>query len=178
MTVLALIALVAAADIAVTFVDPPVRPAPGLPAETRDAGTEPDPDASTGGASNIRFRIVRDPSDHGPLSKVVAGRIAALDVTWSEAAVVGTRGETEEFLRRLLALPRGSTHTYVPWAQMLGVPSVLASVRHAEGDTGSWRIWYSWPSIYFAYRDGRGTWWFGYWFALDELRLGTSPATR
>src|SRR3989441_951727 len=136
---LALIALLAAGDVAVTFVDPTVQPPPGLSREARDAGSEPDPDAS-GGSSNIRFRIVRDLSDRGPLGAMVAGRLSALEVTWSDATLFRSRAETEAFLRRLLASPRGSTLTHVPWAQALSVPSVVATVRHVEGEAGVWQV--------------------------------------
>lgn len=147
-----------ASDMKVMFVDPPVRPTPDIPADARDAGTEADPDAAKGGASGIRFRIVRDPSDHGPLSNLVAGRITALNVTWSDGTLFTTNRETENFLRRLLTVPQGSTRTHVPWAQMLGLPSVVATVQHTEGNGGSWHMWYSWPSIYCVYRDGSGKW--------------------
>jgi hypothetical protein len=145
---------VTAGDITVTFSTPLVRPAPDVPADARNAG-----------------RPVRDISDHGPLSTLVAGRIAALEVTWSDTALFRMNRETEDFLRRLLAAPQGSTVTHIPWAQMLGVPSVVATVEHTEGTRGSWHIWYGWPSIYCAYRDGRGTWWFGYWMEVEALRL-------
>jgi hypothetical protein len=52
--------------------------------EARDAGTEPDGNPSSVGSSNIRFRIVRDLKDRGPLGRMVAGRITALEVTWSD----------------------------------------------------------------------------------------------
>jgi hypothetical protein len=101
----------------------------------------------------------------------VVGRITALEVTWSDTALFRTNRETEDFLRRLLATSRGSTVTFVPWAQMLGEPSIVATVEHTEGARGSWHIWYGWPSIYCVYRDGRGTWWFGYWMEVEALRL-------
>ena len=176
---LGLIALLALGDVTVTFVDPPVEPPPGLTREARDAGTEPDPDASSAGSSNIRFRIVRDLRDRGAFGVMVAGRISALEVTWADAALFRSRVETEDFLRRLLAEPQGSTLTHVPWAQGLPVPSVVATVRHRDGNAGIWQIWYAWPAIYFAYRDERGTWWLGYWQEQQSLRLrGTSPGSR
>jgi hypothetical protein len=162
---------VAAGEIKVVFVTPPVRPQPDIPTDARGAGIAPDPDAATGRASGVRFGIVSDPSDHGPLSRIADGRIATLEVTWSDAALFRTDGDTEAFLRRLLTIPRGSTTTFVPWAQMLGVPSVAALVEHTEGQRGSWHIWYAWPSIYCAYRDGNATWWFGYWMNVDRLRV-------
>ena len=178
MTALALVAFLAAGDVAVTFVDPPVQPPPGLSREARDGGSEPDPDASGGGSSSIRFRIVRDLRDRGPFGATVAGRISALEITWSDATLFRSRAETEDFLRRLLASPRGSTLTHVPWAQALSVPSVMATVRHVQGEAGVWQVWYSWPLIYLAYRDGYGTWWLGYWQSDESLRLpGTSPTT-
>lgn len=128
---------VGVSDIEVAFVEPPVRPAPDIPPDARGAGTDPDPDATNGGASGIRFRIVRDPSDHGSLASIVAGRITALRVTWSEGTLFPTNRETDRFLRRLLTVPEGSTTTYVPWAQMLGRPSVVATVEHTGGNRGS-----------------------------------------
>jgi hypothetical protein len=166
----ALAGTVAAGEIAVTFANPPVRPTPDIPADSRHAGTEPDPDAGKGGPWEVRFGTVRDLRDHGPLSTLVAGRIAALDVTWSDVALFRTNAETEDFLRALLTVPKGTTRTHVFWAQMLGVPSVVATVEHTQGARGSWRVWYAWPSIYCVYRDGRGAWWFGHWFEVEALR--------
>ena len=162
---------VAASDIKIVFVTPPCRPLPDIPADARGAGVAPDPDTETGRAPGIRFGIVPDPSDHGPLSRIADGRIATLEVTWSDPALFRTDGDTEAFLRRLVTIPRGSTTTFVPWAQMLGVPSVAALVEHTEGRRGNWHIWYAWPSIYCAYRDGNATWWFGYWMHVDGLRV-------
>ena len=54
MIVPAVIAVLAVGDLRVTFADPPVPPRSGLSREARDAGTEPDPDAS-GGGSTARF---------------------------------------------------------------------------------------------------------------------------
>jgi len=59
----------------------------------------------------------------------------------SDPALFRTDGDTEAFLRRPVTIPRGSTTTFVPWAQMLGVPSVAALVEHTEGHRGSWHIW-------------------------------------
>lgn len=175
---LALLAPVSTAgEIAIGFVDPPVRPAADIPADSRHAGSEPDPDASKGGSrGNISMRIVRDLRDRGPFSTFVAGRIVCLDVTWADAGVFKGHRETEDFLRRLLTVPRGHTLTHLHWAQRLPVPSVVATVHHAQGDRGSWHVWYSWPSIYAAYRDGQGTWWFSHWIDVEALRIdGTTP---
>jgi hypothetical protein len=162
---------VAASDINVVFVTPSVRPMPGIPTDACGAGITPDPEAAMGRASGVQFGIVRDPSDHGSLSHVADGRIATLEVTWSDAALFRTDDDTAAFLRRLVTIPKGSTTTFVPWAQALGVPSVAAIVEHAEGHRGSWHVWYAWPSVYCVYRDGNAKWWFGYWLDVDGLRL-------
>jgi hypothetical protein len=159
-----------AGDFAVTFGSPPIAPAPDIPPESRMAGTEPDPDASKGGPWEVRFGLVRDHRDYGPLSVLVAGRIAALDVTWSEAAIFGTPAETEAFLRALLREPKGVSHTHVFWAQMLPVPSIVATVDHTSGARGTLHVWFASPSIYAVYRDGRGLWWFAHWMEAEALR--------
>jgi len=92
-------------------------------------------------------------------------------VTWTDPRLFTPRDRAAEFLRRLLTSPSGSTYTHVPWAQAQHVPSVVATVRHAQGDAGSWHVWYAWPSIYAAYRDGAGTWWFSHWMDVEALRV-------
>jgi hypothetical protein len=161
----------AGAEVRFSFVSPPARPASGVPSDARDAGTEPDPDAGHDGTANIRFRIVRDIRDHGALSALAAPRIAAVTVTWTDPALLTTNRETEAFLQRLLTVAQGSTYTHVPWAQALGLPSVVATIEHTDGRRGSWHVWYGWPSVYCVYRDGDGAWWFGHWFHVDPLRL-------
>ena len=160
-----------AADVKFVFSNPPVLTDRGVPDEARDAGTVPDPGGPPGPRSNIRFRIVPDLKDYGALSNVVAARISKINVTWFDASVLGTSRATEDFLRRLLASTAGSTVTFIPWAQMLGPPTIAATVEHGKGHDGRWLVWYAWPAIYFAYRDGTGTWWFGNWLSDADLRL-------
>jgi hypothetical protein len=159
------------ADITISFANPRIAPPRGIPADSRDAGTEPDPVAGASGTSNISLRIVRDPSDHGALMALVDGRIRALDVTWADPALLPTDDDAARFLRRLLSVSQGSTSTYVPWAQGLGVPTLVATVEETDGARGSWHVWYAWPSVYSVYRDGRGTWWFSHWMNVGALRL-------
>ena len=59
------VALPAAGDEIRVIHDP--RPEADIPREARGAGTKPDPDASSGPSSNIRFGIVTDLTDYGPL---------------------------------------------------------------------------------------------------------------
>lgn len=164
---------IAANDIRFTFTQPPVVPDRDIPKAARRAGITPDPDAKKGPPPQIEFGIVRDPGSHGALFNVVAGRIAAITVTWSDTGLLQTPQDTVQFLRRLLTTPTGSTYTHVPWAQMLGVPSVAATVNHTEGKPGARLVWYGWPSIYCAYQDGAGKWWFAAWFQDEDVRLET-----
>lgn len=162
---------VLAAEVPITFRPSSSPPAADIPRDSRDAGTVPDPDAAKGGPAGVTFRIVRDLRDYGAFSSVAAPGIRALGITWWDAALFGSEARVETFLRRLASVPRGSTVTHVPWAQMLGVPSVVAEVDHAAGTRGTWHVWYAWPSVYSVYRDGGGRWWFGYWMEVEPLRL-------
>lgn len=169
-----------------TFANPPIEPASGLPAETRDAGITPDDKSATG--ANIAFGIVRDPSEHGPLSGIVAGHIAAIEVTWASPDPFKTHEQAEGAIRGLLAAPEGSyanhsdcnTFTYIPWSQGLGQPDIVARVQHADGNPGALFMFCSGrpgePFIvgsgayWFAYKDHKGKWWFGSWGGRHDKR--------
>lgn len=160
-----------AAEIPITFRPSPSQPAPDIPLDARGAGTVPDPNAARGGSAGVAIRLVPDSRDHGPFSAVATPGIAALEVTWWDPALFVTEAKAADFLRRLAKEPKGSTVTFVPWAQALGVPAVVANVDHAPGSRGTLHVWYGWPSVYGAYRDGSGTWWFSDWIDVETLRV-------
>jgi hypothetical protein len=155
----------------VTFVDPPIVPAPGLPGEARRAGLTPVPDADKGKATEIGFGIVRDSKDHGALSNIVAGHIAAITVTWADPNRFKTQVQTASFVRRLLSAPAGSydtgsycqTYTFVVWSQMLGQPNIAARVEHTGGKPGQLLLFTSGGICLFAYEDRESKWWLGQW---------------
>lgn len=158
-------------DIRFTFIEPPIVPASDLPRDARHAGVTPDPQAKKDKASDIEFGIVRDPSDHGALSNIVADHITAIAVSWTDTNRFKTHQQTETLVRRLLTSPTGSytgsychTFTYVVWSQVLGRPSIAARVEHANGKSGQLLLFASGPGdYYFAYKDGQAKWWFGQW---------------
>ena len=127
------------------FSDKPVPPERDLPKEAHQA--RPAPDAKP-----------------GAFSKLVAGSISTVTVTYFNPKALKGNQETEEFLRRLLTTPKGSTHNHVPWAQRLDLPTVTATVKHTKGEPGIWLVWDGGQSVYCAYKDGTGRWWFGVWF--------------
>lgn len=135
--------------IQVLFSEKPVEPERDVPKEALKA--RPAPDAPP-----------------GAFSKVVAGSISSVTVTYFNPKVLRGKQETEDFLRRLLTTPKGETHGQVPWAQALAVPTVAATVKHAKGEPGTWLVWDGGQSVYCAYKDGTGRWWFGVWFQ-DEI---------
>ena len=45
------------------------------------------------------------------------------------------------------------------------------TVDEAAGTRGRLLVWYAWPSVYSAYQDGRGAWWFSHWIDVDDLRV-------
>lgn len=77
-----------------------------------------------------------------------------------------------DYLARLLANPRGTTVTHIPWAQRLPAPSVAADVIDADGRRGRLRVWHHLPSVYAAWRDAAGRWWFAYLVDDPDLRVG------
>lgn len=144
-------------------------PAPDLPLEARHAGTVPDPGA--GPSANITFRIAPDTNDYGPLARLVVGRVSGVDIEWLDPAVFKADSVASAYVVQLLRAGGGSTNRMVPWAQMLPIPSILGATTETAGRRGSLRIWYAWPSVYAAYRDGDGRWWFSHWLDKDEVRL-------
>ena len=126
------------------FSEKPVQPERGVPKEGLERG-KPD---------GIR----------GPFSKLVAGNISSVTVTYFDTKMLKERKDTEEFLRRLLTIPNGSTCAHVPWSQILDLPTITSTVVHTKGEPGIWLIWDAGQSVYFAYKDGSGRWWFGGWF--------------
>ena len=146
-------------------------PAADIPNGARNAGLLPDTSDSGKARSNIRFGIVRDIKDHGAFSRIVAGNVIRVTVTWSDQKLFGSTKRVENFIQLLLTDLSGSTYTYAPWAQRLGIPSVAAELEDSTGNSSKWTVWYAWPSVYCAYRDNRGKWWFGVWFHVQNLRL-------
>lgn len=106
----------------------------------------------------------------GPFSKLVAGNISSISVTYFDTKKLKEKKDTEDFLRRLLTTPRGTTFNHIPWAQSLAVPTVAATVEHAQGKAGTWLVWDGGQSAYCAYKDGAGRWWFGVWFQNEVPR--------
>jgi len=135
----------------VLFADKMVQPERDVPKEAQEQRPKPG-----------EFR--------GPFSKLVAGKLSSVTVTYFNTKMLKEKKDTEEFLRRLLTTPKGSAYIHVPWAQSLALPTVTAIVEHAQGKEGTWLIWDGGQSVYCAYKDGSGRWWFGVWFQNEIPR--------
>jgi hypothetical protein len=94
-----------------------------------------------------------------------------LEVTWWDAKVFVKEPAVREYLVRMLANVRGKTVTHIPWAQMLPVASLAADVVDTDGRRGRLLVWHHLPSIYAAWRDADGRWWFAYWIDDPDLRV-------
>ena len=149
-------ALVAAQDQFKVIYDP--RPDPDIPREARSAGTKPDSDSRSDSHSNISFRIVTDLNDYGPLRKIITNDIHGISVRYYDSSFKDI-GEVQRFLGSVLRSEKGSTNTFCPWAEMLPVPSVEATVQFTTGRRGKWLLWRYGRSVY---RDPDMKWWFTY----------------
>lgn len=136
-------ARVGVADIKITFASTPLAPVADLPKEAL-------------------YPPGFDSVEHGALTNIVAGRISALDVAWTDPKFFKTEKQTQNFLRQLLSITNSQTYAFHIWSYGDGVPSVVATVEHTEGKQGKWWVWFS-PSLTCAYLDGGGKWWWGMW---------------
>ncbi|MBA2707173.1 MAG: hypothetical protein H0U59_05150, partial [Gemmatimonadaceae bacterium] len=140
-----------------------------------------DKDGPKDPSTKIEFGVVNDPSDHGPLSKLVDGKIAGLAVTWADPARFSAETQTAGFLRQRLGSPRGHSYTFQIWSQGLLVPMLAADVEHVGGKPGRLLIW---PygetpaqdtAALYVYLDGDGNWWFGDW---QDLKVNETESKR
>jgi hypothetical protein len=102
------------------------------------------------------------PRDHGALTNVVAGRISALTVTWTNPEIFKTQSQVQDLLRDLLCSTNEITFTWHVYSWGDVSPCVVAKVEHINGKAGKWWVWDS-PALYWAYQDGNGKWWWGAW---------------
>jgi hypothetical protein len=134
------------------------RPEPDIPREARGAGTRPDPDASGGPRSNIRFGIVTDLTDYGPPRNVMSRDIHAVTVRHYDGSFRDIQ-EVQRYLTSVLRSDKGSTTTFCPWAESLPVPAVEATIQFASGQTGRLLLWREGRLVY---QDPDLRWWFAH----------------
>lgn len=150
------IALPAAGEEIRIIYDP--RPEPDIPREARAAGTTPDPDAKSGPRSNITFGIVTDLKDYGPVRNVIPRDIHAVSVRHYDGSFKDLQ-EVRRYLIAVLRSEKGSTTTYCPWAEMLPVPAIEATIQFASGGKGRLLLWRQGRLVY---QDPGQKWWFAY----------------
>jgi hypothetical protein len=138
------------ADIKITFANPPV--APSFDTLPREA-----------------LSLPHDWIKHGAFTNVVAGHIAALNVTWVDSKHFKNEEQTKNFLKELLSSTNTPTGNFHMWSWVDGVPNVTVTVEHTTGKKGRWMIWFS-PAIYWAYQDDNGKWWWGMWDSLKSQK--------
>ncbi len=132
------------------------RPDADIPREARFAGTKPDPDSKTTPQSNISFGIVTDLKDYGPLRNIITNGIHAITVRYYDSSFKDIQ-EVQKYLTSVLRSEKGSTNAFCPWAELLPVPAVEATVQFTSGRTGKWLLWRQGRSVY---RDPDMKWWF------------------
>jgi hypothetical protein len=132
-----------AANIDVAFVRQETQPPADIPAEARGAGLQPGSDRNgpRDPPVGVRFGIVTNPDDHGPLSTWIHGKISSLEITSTDPEIFPDDESAVRFLRSRPGAAIGSRHTFVFWSQVLGMPSLTANVRHVSGVTGRLLIW-------------------------------------
>jgi hypothetical protein len=139
-------------DVKITFAHPPDAPKP---------------------PSDLRYASLGQPgmgpNGHGAFADVVANQISALKVTWSDPARFKSEAQTEELLRLLLTSSKTETMTYHVWSWGDALPNVIATIENRTGKPGKLVLWCPPPGLYWAYQDGNGKWWWGYW---DVMKFG------
>lgn len=113
-----------------------------------------------------------DAREYGPFTNRVAGRISSLNVTWANPKRFKTENQTRSLLRELLCSTNTETWTFHVWSWVEGAPSIVATVSHTNGKQGALMIWYS-PSLFWAYKDGNGKWWWGSWESWKASEPGS-----
>ena len=109
------------------------------------------------------------PNGHGAFSDLVANRVSALKVTWSDPTRFESEVQTEELLRLLLTNAKTETTTFHIWSWGDALPNLIATVEHKTGKPGQLILWCPPPGLYWAYQDGDGKWWWGFW---DVMKYG------
>lgn len=110
-----------------------------------------------------------DTKGHGAFVDLIANRVSGLKVTWSDPARFKSEAQTEELLRLLLTSAKTEMMTYHVWSWVDALPSLIATVEHKTGKPGKFVLWCPPPDLYWAYQDGNGKWWWGYW---DVMKFG------
>jgi hypothetical protein len=107
-----------------------------------------------------------DAGEHGAFTNIVAGRISALNVTWTDSKYFKSENQIQIFLNELL---NSSTQTwnYHVWQWADGEPMLIATVEHKNGKQGKLFVW-SHPNVYWAYLDENGKW---RWSLNENLKL-------
>jgi hypothetical protein len=134
------------------------RPEADMPREARRAGTTPDPDAKSGPPSGVIFGIVTDLRDYGPVRNVMPWDIHAVTVRHFDGSFRDIQ-EVQRYLTSVLRSEKGSTTTFCPWAEMLPVPAVEATIQFASGETGRLLLWRQGRLVY---QDPALKWWFAH----------------
>ena len=119
-----------------------------------------------------------DADDHGALTNIVAGRIAALTVSWADPEIFKAQSQVQDFLRDVLCSTNTQMWKFHIWSYGDGIPCVTATVKHTNGRKGLWWVWNR-PNLAWAYHDANGKWWWGSWDYRTpkpkSLGLGSKP---
>jgi hypothetical protein len=121
-------------------------------------------------SEEVQYPADADLTDHGTFSDIVDQRISALEVTWSDPRRFKAEEQTADFLRRLLSSTNTRSWTYHVWSRTYFTPLVTATVEHVSGNQGKLLVYPSkkTDSVYWAYQDGNGKWWWGDWDVSQE----------
>ena len=147
-----------------------------LPADIKITFAEKQNSLPQGIPKDVRNEKIEDTGDAGPLSKIAAGDVVALDVASSDPKRFKSETQTAAFLRQLLTLEKGSTWKFEVWSQGIQ-PMLVVNVEHTGGKLSKWYIGPNGEDgALSAYQDGAGKWWFSSWKDLTFPK-STSPST-
>lgn len=126
-------------------------PLPGLPQEALD------------------FKSLNLKAERSDL-QVLHGDIPRIRVRYFSPAYFLSEASVSKYLSALNLLRKGSTMSFIPWAEDLPVPMIEAVVFRPNQSIRKHGVLLVWPSRA-AYRDSAGDWWFSVWSREDNDRL-------
>jgi len=119
-----------------------------------------DPRPDHGIPREVVLQKSRSARDYGPMKSIVNSEdILLIKVRYYDTSFKDIQ-EVQSYLISVLVSDKGSTNSYIPWAESLPAPYVEATIYFKSLASGKWLLW---PS-HSVFQDEQMKWWFGIGF--------------